>query len=50
MKQPGLDNPHRDAEGEISKKHGNTTISTLRHTYSEGFAPAPMATPSCRQC
>ena len=39
MKQPGLDNRHRDANGEISKKHGNTTIGMLRHTYGEGFAP-----------
>jgi hypothetical protein len=28
--QPGLDGRHRDADGEISKKHGNTLIMTLR--------------------
>jgi hypothetical protein len=31
--QPGLDGRHRDKDGEISKKHGNTLISTLRETY-----------------
>jgi hypothetical protein len=30
---------HRDKNGEISKKHGNTLISTLRQTYGQGFAP-----------
>jgi hypothetical protein len=38
-KQPGLDNRHRDKNGEIAKKHGNTLISTLRQTYGAGFAP-----------
>lgn len=38
-KQPGLDGRHRDKNGRISKKHGNTLISTLRHTYGAGFAP-----------
>jgi hypothetical protein len=38
-KQPGLDNRHRDKNGEIAKKHGNTLISTLRETYGAGFAP-----------
>jgi hypothetical protein len=31
--QPGLDNRHRDKNGEIARKHGNTLISTLRKTY-----------------
>ncbi|MFT8483930.1 MAG: hypothetical protein ABF689_13135 [Gluconobacter cerinus] len=39
MKQPGLDNRHRDVSGEISRKHGNTTVGTLRQTYGDGFAP-----------
>ena len=39
MEELGLDNRHRDKNGEISKKHGNTLISTLRHTYGQGFAP-----------
>jgi hypothetical protein len=38
-KQPSLDARHRDKNGEISKKHGNTLISTLRQTYGAGFAP-----------
>ena len=38
MVQPGLDNRHRDKNGEISKKHGNTLIRTLRKTYGAGFA------------
>jgi hypothetical protein len=38
-KQQGLDGRHRDKNGRISKKHGNTLISTLRQTYGAGFAP-----------
>lgn len=29
---------HRDKNGEISRKHGNTRIRTLRKTYGPGFA------------
>jgi hypothetical protein len=29
----------RDKNGEISRKHGNTLIHTLRKTYGPGFAP-----------
>ena len=36
--QPGLDKRHRDKDGEISKKHGNTLVSTLRKVYGENFA------------
>jgi hypothetical protein len=39
MKQPGLDGRHRDQDGEISRKHGNTLVSTLRQTYGPSFAP-----------
>jgi hypothetical protein len=35
----GLDQRHRDKNGEISRKHGNTLISTLRETYGQHFAP-----------
>ena len=38
MKQPGLDHRHRDKDGEISKKHGNTEVKTLRETYGDTFA------------
>jgi hypothetical protein len=34
-----FDTRHRDKNGEISRKHGNTLIRTLRKTYGEGFAP-----------
>ena len=30
---------HRDKNGEVSKKHGNTLIRTLRQTYGSHFAP-----------
>ena len=38
MKEPGLDNRHRNKDGEISRKHGNTLISTLRKHYGASFA------------
>ena len=37
-KQPGLDGRHRDANGRISEKHGNTRVGTLRETYGDDFA------------
>jgi hypothetical protein len=33
-----LDTRHHDKNGEISRKHGNTLIRTLRETYGPGFA------------
>ena len=33
-----IDDRHRDKNGEISRKHGNTLIRTLRRTYGPGFA------------
>jgi hypothetical protein len=36
--QPDLDNRHRDKDGKISMKHGNTLICTLRETYGSNFA------------
>ena len=33
-----IDTRHRDKNGEISRKHGNTFIHTLRKTYGPGFA------------
>jgi hypothetical protein len=43
MDQPGLHGRHRDKNGELSKKHGNTLVRTLRKVYgqhfAEGFAP-----------
>ena len=37
-REAGLDHRHRDKNGEISRKHGNTKISTLRLTYGANFA------------
>ncbi|HEU5068173.1 MAG TPA: hypothetical protein VFT61_08315 [Sphingomicrobium sp.] len=37
-KQPGLDGRHRDLNGRISEKHGNTRVGTLRETYGDSFA------------
>jgi hypothetical protein len=39
IRQPGLDGRHRDVDGRISEKHGNTRVDTLRETYGDGFAP-----------
>jgi hypothetical protein len=38
IRQPGLDGRHRDVDGRISEKHGNTRVDTLRETYGDGFA------------
>jgi hypothetical protein len=38
MDQPGLHGRHRNKDGEISRKHGNTLIRTLRRVYGGGFA------------
>lgn len=38
MKQPGLDHRHRDIDGEIRRKNGNTLVGTLRETYGDDFA------------
>ncbi len=36
--ESGLDDRHRDQDGEISKKHGNTLVRTLRAMYGASFA------------
>jgi hypothetical protein len=38
MSKTGLDNRHRNHDGEISHKHGNTQVRTLRKIYGAGFA------------
>ncbi len=38
MEQPGLNGRHRDQNGEISRKHGNTLVRTLRKIYGSSFA------------
>ncbi|MDN3273472.1 ImmA/IrrE family metallo-endopeptidase [Frankia sp. RB7] len=37
-KQRGLDGRHRDQNGEIRHKNGNTRVDTLRETYGDNFA------------
>jgi hypothetical protein len=37
VKEPGLDKRHRDKDGEIDRKHRNTTVETLRKTYGDDF-------------
>lgn len=38
MKQPGLDNRHRDKNGQIEQKHGNTMNKNLPNPIP-GFGP-----------
>ncbi|TXN21844.1 hypothetical protein [Methylobacterium sp. WL19] len=38
MKQPGLDGRHRDQNGQIRQKNGNTRVGTLREQYGDDFA------------
>jgi hypothetical protein len=38
MPEGALLNRHRDTNGEISKKHGSTLVSTLRNIYGRNFA------------
>jgi hypothetical protein len=38
MSKAGLDNRHRNRDGEISGKHGNTLVRTLRKIYGQSFA------------
>jgi hypothetical protein len=35
----GLDGRHRDANGQISEKHGNTLVRTIRAEYGENKIP-----------
>jgi hypothetical protein len=39
----GLDNRHRDTKGEISRKHGNAQIRSLRRIYGPEFSPGRRA-------
>ena len=38
MRQPGLDNRHRDKDGEIHKKRSDTLVRTLRDEYGDHVA------------
>ena len=44
MSKSGLDNRHRNHDGEISHKHGNTLLGTLRKIYGPGLAAGYPAT------
>lgn len=37
--QPGIDGRHRDEDGRIRAKNGNTRVDTLRDIYGDDFAP-----------
>jgi hypothetical protein len=37
MDRLGIHQRHRDKNGELSRKHGNTLIGTLRKIYGPGF-------------
>ena len=39
MNEPGLDGRHRDQDGRIDEKRGDTLIGTLRKTYGQNIAP-----------
>jgi hypothetical protein len=39
----GLDDRHRDANGEISRKHSSAYIRSLRRIYGPEFAPGRRA-------
>jgi hypothetical protein len=38
MKQPGLDDRHRDKDGEIHRKRSDTLVGTLRKEYGPEVA------------
>ncbi|MGY8684811.1 hypothetical protein Q2941_44745 [Bradyrhizobium sp. UFLA05-153] len=38
MSKATLDNRHRNTDEQISAKHGNTLIRTLRNVYGQSFA------------
>jgi hypothetical protein len=38
MSKPGPDGSHRDKNGVIRSKHGDTLVRTLRKIYGQGFA------------
>jgi hypothetical protein len=44
MSKAGLDNRHRNHDGEISHKHGTILIGALRKVYGQSFAAGYPAT------
>ena len=49
MSKAGLDSRHRNQDGEISAKHGNTLIRTLRKVYGQSFAAGYSETEKLRE-
>jgi hypothetical protein len=49
MSKAGLDNRHRTKDGEISARHGNTLLRTLRKIYGQGFAAGYPETAQLRE-
>jgi hypothetical protein len=49
MRKAGLDNCHRNQDGQISSKHGNTLIRTLRKVYGQSFAAGYSETEKLRE-
>jgi hypothetical protein len=49
MSKAGLDNRHPNKDGEISGKHGNTLIRTLRKVYEQNFAAGYPETEKLRE-
>jgi hypothetical protein len=45
----GLDDRHRDKDGRISEKHGNTLIGSLRQEYGQHIAPGLPDTATLQQ-
>jgi hypothetical protein len=50
MKEPSLDSRHRDKNGEISKKHGNTLVDTSARFTVQHSRRGSRATPDWRMC
>ncbi len=44
MKEPGLDGRHRDKDGKISKKHGNTRNENLPKSIAQFRSDATLKT------
>ena len=49
MGKATLDNRHRNTDGEIGAKHGDTLIRTLRRMYGQGFAAGYPETEKLRE-
>jgi hypothetical protein len=50
MSKPNLDGRHRNKDGEISSKHGNTLVGTLRKIYGRVLLPVIPKPPRLARC